>query len=62
MSKPEPGFTFICRHHDGTLVKMRITDGVTVNDLLEAFQDFMYGCGYRLKGDIEVVEREEDSE
>ena len=31
----------------------------TVDSLLEAFQDFMYGCGFRLKGDIDVIQEED---
>ena len=32
--------------------------GVTVDELCRAFEDLLLGHGYRLKGEIEVVEEE----
>lgn len=38
-----------------------LTDATTLDDILMTFQDYLYACGFRFKGNIEIVE-EEDNE
>lgn len=42
---------------DGTTREIGFDDDcMCIPDVLEHFEDFLYACGYRLKGSIEVVE------
>ena len=55
-------FTFICTFdYEGQPAKeiIHTTDGDTLPDVCEAFQDFLRGCGYHFDGEIEVVPNEE---
>jgi hypothetical protein len=35
------------------------TEAVTLGEILDAFRDFLRGCGYGVEGRLEVVEGEE---
>lgn len=35
------------------------TENVHLDDILEDFQDFLKGCGFHIKGTLQIVEEEE---
>ncbi len=46
-------------HHDKTTVIIRV-DAVTLDDLVEAFEEFLKGCGFIFDGTLDIVEEEEE--
>jgi hypothetical protein len=44
---------------DSTKVTVEI-DCVSLNEVLEAFEDFLKGSGFILKGKVEIIEDEND--
>jgi len=48
-------FDFKATHEDGSIVQLSF-EAVLIDDVLEELYNFLRGCGYELKGTIEVVE------
>lgn len=46
-------------HFDKTTVIIEV-DTDSLDDLLEGFQEFINGCGFSLKGAIDIIPEEED--
>lgn len=47
--------------HDKVNVKFSVETNY-LPDLLEAFKEFLLGCGYSINGDLEITEPEVDDE
>ena len=51
--------TFIFEDEDLKVIH-EIDETYGLDNILDAFKNFLLGCGYVVNGQIEVVEREED--
>jgi len=47
--KDDSGFTFICRHMDGTEITFKMDSGLTWGELGQNFRHFVLASGYILK-------------
>lgn len=52
---------FVAYHDDGSKT-IKTINSVYILDALEGFQDFLKGCGYVLRGRLEVIEEEKEDE
>lgn len=53
-------FTFQCKSGESSKITIIEFEAFTVEEVLEEVGNFLNGCGYVLKGDIEVVEYPEE--
>lgn len=48
--------------HPVAEVKLKVHEGANLEDMCDAFTDFLRGCGYRIDGRVEIVSEEEESD
>lgn len=47
------------RHDHSYIEHQFLDDDATYHDILQAFEDFLKGCGFSFKGSLQIVEDEE---
>lgn len=45
--------------YDNSTVEVTLDDVETLDDILEGFEEFLRGCGFIIKGNLDVVNEDE---